>query len=193
MRLRTGSLVALIVCAFAFAAIAFGPSASAQTALQAFAQQKYNEYLAAHENAWRAGAQGSPQYPQLLEFERYKWNEYTAAQAAANAEANQIAVQHNIAQVDAVINAWVNHIQTLYNRRDVNAYANDPNYRAQFDYWVQQQAAYGNNYIAQLQAYRAQFAGAQNPPQPPACNDPRYCGPSGNPGDGPISVSPGPQ
>ena len=156
--------------------------AQAQTALQMHAQQKYNEYVAAHEATWRIQAQGAPQdvYNQYLNYEQQKWNEFLQAQNAANAEANQVAMQQHILQADNAIASWNNYLQQIYQGTTTPAYQNDPNYRAIYDNWMQGPVGQAREMIAQLQNYRAQYAGAANPPPPPVCTR-APCGPGGTP------------
>jgi hypothetical protein len=180
--MRRRACLAVFTALFALA-LWGNPVRAQQTQAQAYAQQKYNEYLAAHEQTWRAQSQGM-QYAQYLEYERAAWNAYTQAQNNANAEANQMWANHYAAQVDTAIASWVNHIRTLYDRRDVNAYATDPNYKTGFDIWVTNWTNYGNHMIGQLSAYRQQLVGNPSPPPPPSF-DPRYTGSN----NGPISDS----
>jgi hypothetical protein len=173
--------------AFLFVWLAFGlvPAAQAQSAAQAYAQAKYNEYLAAHETTWRAQAQGHPQHvvDQYLAYERAAWAAYTQAQNAANNEA-QVRVNHYAALIDAAVNSWANFIRTIYDRRDVNAYATDPTYRGEFDRWVYNWHAYANHMVQVLLNYRQQLVVTpQAPTQPaPPRFDPRYTGPDLGPG-----------
>src|SRR5262245_17406338 len=101
MRLRACLAVVIALLAFALC----GSPARAQTQAQAYAQQRYNEYLVAHEQTWRAQSQGM-QYAQYLEYERAAWNAYIQAQNQANAEANQIAINLHVGKIDYAIALW---------------------------------------------------------------------------------------
>jgi hypothetical protein len=111
-----------------------------QTQAQAYADAKYQEYLAAHEMTFRN--QQSAHYNYYLSLEQNAWNVYTQAQWAA---------QQALAYIQAETARVGDYIQNhLYDNVNQMAYANDPNYRAQADNWVQQEAARGNAYIVQL-------------------------------------------
>jgi hypothetical protein len=89
------------------------------------------------------------------------------ATAAQIAQANA-----NIATIDAQLAGWNNFLQHLWDYRDQYAYANDPNYKAQYDAWVQSWADYGGWVVQQLQAQRQSnvsvVASGAAPPSPPA-------------------------
>lgn len=144
--------------------------------------QRYDDYLAAREVRWRAQHPNTPQnlLNQYAEYERAMWNAFMLAQNQAKAEPNVTWVNPYAAQLDTAIENWSNLIRTLYIRRDLNAYATDPSYRAGFDKWVQNWTAYGNAVLAQLSAYRQQFVGTPSPPVPPMF-DPRYVGSDNGP------------
>jgi hypothetical protein len=177
--------VLLLWLAFGLAGLS-GP-AQAETAAQAYAQQTYNAYLAAHEQTWRATAQGLPNEAYVAN-ERYAWEVFIQAQNAANAEQNQILANYylaqQVAQIDTAMYNWSILVRTIYDRRDVNGWNNDPVYRAGFHQWAQNWIAYANNVYATLAAYRQQLVGSQNPPAPPQV-DPRYTGAD----FGPVAVS----
>jgi hypothetical protein len=177
MRIRACFAVVIALLTLALCA---NPAPAQQTQLQAYAMQKYNEYLFAHEQTWRAQSQGLP-HDQQRAYEQAAWNAYTQAQHLANQEANQLWINHYVAQIDTAIGNWTTTIQTLYNRRDVNAYATDPTYRYGFDIWVQNWTRYGNDVLRQLWNYRQQLVGNPAPPAPPRF-DPRWTTSVGGPG-----------
>jgi hypothetical protein len=98
-----------------------------------------------------------------------------AAQAATRATAHQ-----RIRDIDVGIANWTTYIRQLYDRRDPNAYASDAIYRAQFDAWVQGEAASANAYLSGLQQERAGWIAwlNSNPIPEERCdpNVPSFCG-----------------
>jgi hypothetical protein len=131
--------------------------------IDASANAYYQAYSAAHQNTINGYHQHVPQdqFNALLQQEIAAWQNYVQAQNLANAEAYRLGtVAQQIAVIDATINNWIQYIQSLYNHRNLGAYANNPNYRAAFDQWVNQESARGNQYIVQLHETRKVLAGS---------------------------------
>jgi hypothetical protein len=199
MTYRSSVSVALALGILVAAALStvslIGTASAQQTRAQATANAYYQVFTQAHANTMNAYRQGisQDQFNALIYAETVAWNNYVQAQYAANAEADvlrDLTVQ--IANVDVTIQNWATYGRNLYNMRDVAAYANDQNYRAAFDNWVQAEAARANMYIGSLQTARAQLQAQVDQgttvvsepietPQPPpqtSCSSlyPSFCG-----------------
>jgi hypothetical protein len=150
-----------------------------QAASQGEVDYYWQAYLTAQQAAWQIYYQQPQLYGQYLQAERNAWNAYLAKRNELQAELNLLGLQQQVAQVDAALNAWASYGQTLWQRCDPTGYATDANYRAQCDNWVRLEGGRVQNYIGQLQAYRANLAGGGgggSAPNPPRCgrdpNDP---------------------
>ena len=158
---------------------------------QSTANAYYAAYSQAHNNTITGYYQSASQdqLNALIYAEVVAWNSYVQAQNAANAQARVLTLYQQIANIDATVRNWGIYVQNLYNFRNAAAYANDPNYRARYDSWVNSEAARANSYVGSLQTTRGQIQAQINQgqtttvvsqpidtPQAPAANpcDERY-------------------
>ena len=131
---------------------------------QSAANAYYAAYSQAHNNTISAYYQwaSQDQLNALIYAEAVAWNNYVQAQNAANAQARVLTLYQQIANIDATVRNWGIYVQNLYNFRNAAAYANDPNYRARYDNWVNGEVARANNYVGSLQTARGQIAAQIN-------------------------------
>lgn len=141
----------------------FFPDATARaqqnTDWQSTANAYYAAYSQAHNNTINGYYQwvSQDQLNALIYAEVVAWNNYVQAQNAANAQARVLTLYQQIANIDATVRNWGIYVQNLYNFRNAAAYANDPNYRAGYDNWVNGETARANNYVGSLQVARGQI------------------------------------
>jgi hypothetical protein len=94
--------------------------------------------------------------------------------------ADHSAARQRIRDLDSGLAHWNSYLRGLPDRREPNAYASDPTYRAEFDGWMARETATAKAYLQQLETERAALVAwlNQNPVPVGNCDptQPSFCG-----------------